>query len=469
MNIQIRRRQWAGAAEPRFSLPSQSKNRYAIIQRLSVFAGLVASDVACVLLGFLGAGLLRAEPISQSNTLLVIGVTLPVYLVTALNARAYASDNLQDPFRAIGRALQSLALSVTAIIFVAYFLKASTSFPRLSVTLGTIISLLLLTGSRYLFVKWLLAHDGINPLNVMLIVDGDAQIPIGDFRSVVGADTFFDPETSDPMMYDRFARSLAGVDRVVITCPTERRMAWASALKGANIQGEIIVPELIEIAPLGMSSHGGVPSLIVATGPLKFVDRALKRAFDLAVSCAAIVLLLPLFAVVALMIKLDSPGPVLFTQPRIGRGNQLFRMKKFRSLRTESCDGAASQLTTRNDNRVTRVGKFIRATSIDELPQLLNVLRGDMSIVGPRPHALGAKAADKLYWEVDARYWQRHAAKPGITGLAQVRGFRGNTVRETDLNNRLQADLEYLENWSIWRDIGIIFSTFRVLVHNNAF
>lgn len=147
----------------------------------------------------------------------------------------------------------------------------------------------------------------------------------------------------------------------------------------------------------------------------------------------------------------------------------MFRMFKFRSMRTDLLDHSASKLTTRNDSRVTRVGKFIRKTSLDELPQLLNVLRGDMSIVGPRPHATGALAGDALYWEVTSHYWSRHAVKPGLTGLAQVRGFRGNTETDTDLLNRVQADLAYLESWSIWRDITLVMQTFRVLVHRNAF
>jgi lipopolysaccharide/colanic/teichoic acid biosynthesis glycosyltransferase len=159
----------------------------------------------------------------------------------------------------------------------------------------------------------------------------------------------------------------------------------------------------------------------------------------------------------------------LFTQTRIGRSNQMFRIKKFRSMRVDGADSAGHRSTERDDDRITKVGRFIRRTSIDELPQILNVLSGDMSIVGPRPHALGSRAANKLFWEVDGRYWHRHATKPGLTGLAQVRGYRGATLIEADLENRLRADLEYLEKWSIWRDIKITILTFRVLLHRNAF
>ena len=147
----------------------------------------------------------------------------------------------------------------------------------------------------------------------------------------------------------------------------------------------------------------------------------------------------------------------------------MFKVFKFRSMRANLSDILGHRSATRDDDRITRIGRIIRSTSIDELPQLFNVIKGDMSIVGPRPHALGSRAAEKLFWEVDQRYWHRHAARPGLTGLAQVRGFRGATIEEKDLRNRLQADLEYVENWSIWRDIKIIFLTFRVILHRNAF
>src|SRR5690606_614795 len=141
----------------------------------------------------------------------------------------------------------------------------------------------------------------------------------------------------------------------------------------------------------------------------------------------------------------------------------------FRSMRVEAADTNAARLTTRDDDRTTRMGRLIRRTSIDELPQLINVWSGDMSLVGPRPHALGALGGQRLYWEVDGRYWNRHALKPGLTGLAQIRGFRGATDNEKDLTDRLQADLEYVAKWSFGLDVKILLRTFRVLIHDKAF
>ena len=130
---------------------------------------------------------------------------------------------------------------------------------------------------------------------------------------------------------------------------------------------------------------------------------------------------------------------------------------------------ASVSATTSSRQRVTRVGAFLRKSSIDELPQLFNVLKGDMSLVGPRPHAIGSLAGNKLFWEVDQRYWHRHSLRPGLTGLAQIRGLRGATDHESDLSSRLQSDLEYLVGWTIFRDVRILFATVGVLVHDRAF
>jgi lipopolysaccharide/colanic/teichoic acid biosynthesis glycosyltransferase len=173
---------------------------------------------------------------------------------------------------------------------------------------------------------------------------------------------------------------------------------------------------------------------------------------------------------VAAAIWIESPGPVLFRQKRRGMNNEPFTMLKFRSMHIAATDQNADKLVTRGDARVTRVGAFIRKTSLDELPQLINILRGDMSLVGPRPHAYGAKAADRLYEEVVARYPARHRVLPGLTGLAQVRGFRGNTLREEDIIRRFDSDLEYIERWSISLDLVIIVRTaITLFFHREAY
>ena len=209
--------------------------------------------------------------------------------------------------------------------------------------------------------------------------------------------------------------------------------------------------------------------MLVARKPMTVRERAQKRVLDLTLTIILIIALAPLMAVIAIAIRLDSPGPALFRQARVGRGNQQFQMLKFRSMHVDRTDATGASSTQRSDDRVTRIGRIIRKTSIDELPQLFNVLVGDMSLVGPRPHALGSTAGEQLFWQVKETYWHRHQLKPGITGLAQVRGFRGATHEVSDLILRLDAEMEYIADWDIWRDITILFHTLRVVVHRNAF
>ncbi len=229
------------------------------------------------------------------------------------------------------------------------------------------------------------------------------------------------------------------------------------------------MPELTRLGATALSTQGGEATLRVCSGPLSLRDRIMKRALDLAIAGTATVILAPLMLLLALAIKFDSPGPVLFRQPRFGQNNKMFGLLKFRSMRVECSDTVGNRSTAHGDNRLTGLGRFIRRTSLDELPQFLNVLGGTMSIVGPRPHAVGSTADDSLFWHIDRRYFDRHAIKPGITGLAQIRGFRGATRQRDDLTNRLQSDLEYVSGWTIWRDVRIIAATFRVLVHDNAY
>jgi polysaccharide biosynthesis protein PslA len=430
---------------------------------------LLAVDFIAIFAGFLCASIARQSLASDTSWLVFPLILIPMYALIASNLDAYDSENLQDPFRAIRRSLQALALAIGGVTLVVFYLKSGTAFARLTIGIGSGLAVIFLVTARYNFVRHLTWIVGGNPFSTILLCDRGAPIPPGDFSMVMAAESYFDPEEHDPHKYDRLATLIASADRVVVACAPEHRLAWARALRGANVQSEIIVPELAILAPLGIGPNRDTPSIIVAAGPLSLMDRIIKRLFDIGVASLALLLLLPVMLVTAVAVRLNSPGPILFDQVRIGRGNQMFRVYKFRSMYVQELDGAGHRSTSRDDDRVTSIGRLIRKTSIDELPQLINVLKGDMSIVGPRPHALGSRAADKLFWEVDQRYWDRHAAKPGLTGLAQVRGFRGATLVEDDLKNRLQADLEYLENWSIWRDLKIIFLTIRVLFHRNAF
>ena len=216
----------------------------------------------------------------------------------------------------------------------------------------------------------------------------------------------------------------------------------------------------LRLRPRTYSYIGSAPMLDVFDKPLADWDIVLKLIFDKVVGSLALLVLSPIFIATAIAIKLDSPGPVLFRQKRYGFNNELVEIYKFRSMYIDQLDVTASKLVTRDDPRVTRVGRFIRKTSIDELPQLFNVVfKGDLSLVGPRPHAVHAKAADRQYDQVVDGYFARHRVKPGITGWAQVHGWRGETDTQEKLQHRVDHDLHYIENWSIWLDLQILAMT----------
>jgi Undecaprenyl-phosphate glucose phosphotransferase len=215
---------------------------------------------------------------------------------------------------------------------------------------------------------------------------------------------------------------------------------------------------------------GDLPVLDMADRPISDWNLVFKWVFDKAVALTALILLSPVMIATAIAIKLESKGPVFFIQHRHGFNNELVRIYKFRSMRTDMLDQSAAKLVTKDDPRVTKVGKFIRRTSIDELPQLINVLKGELSIVGPRPHALQAKAANQLYYEAVEGYFARHRVKPGITGWAQINGWRGETDTIEKIMQRVNHDLYYIEHWSILLDFYILILTpIRLFNTENAY
>lgn len=212
------------------------------------------------------------------------------------------------------------------------------------------------------------------------------------------------------------------------------------------------------------------PASIITLPPLRGWRGIAKRVIDIAGASVAIILLSPVLIACAIAVKLDSKGPLFFVQERAGYRNKPFRMYKFRSMCAQRADATGSQLTLRNDPRVTKVGAFLRRASLDELPQLINVLKGDMSLVGPRPHPKGAKAGTMLYDDLIPHFYSRYRMKPGITGLAQISGFRGNTETEQHLIDRFGRDLQYAAEWTPVLDIAIMFRTVtHVFKGTNAF
>ena len=233
-----------------------------------------------------------------------------------------------------------------------------------------------------------------------------------------------------------------------------------------------LIPDLAELQlpVLSVDRIGTLPAIDFASRPMTAVELALKRAEDVILSCAVMLVTAPLFAVIALAIKLDSPGPVLFGQMREGYHNKVFKVWKFRTMYHEARDERAVQQTSRHDRRVTRVGRILRRFSLDELPQIINVLQGEMSVVGPRPHALGMTSVGLPMTEVLEEYAARLRLKPGITGWAQVNGCRGEVDSHEKLRRRVALDCYYIDNWSLSLDLWIMVRTLALLLFDaNAY
>ena len=264
------------------------------------------------------------------------------------------------------------------------------------------------------------------------------------------------------------------IDVVIVALPMRAEERIADVVeKLSQLPVDIKLPadlSRVRFAPYAYSRLGSLAMIDVLDKPLSAWGGIVKTVFDKAIAALALILLAPVMLAVALAVKLDSRGPVFFRQKRYGLNNELIDVFKFRSMYVDMCDASASRLVTKGDPRVTPVGQFIRKTSIDELPQLFNVLLGDLSLVGPRPHAVAAKAGSDLYDQVVNCYYKRHKVKPGITGWAQINGWRGETDTHEKIVKRVEHDLYYIENWSVFLDLYILLKTpLALLKSENAY
>lgn len=450
--------------ERKMAAPLERRRLRAYILMLVLDAGLIHG-------AFMLASRLYHGRWWEPEIMLAAQALLPLYFTIALYNRTYSMKALAEWSFALRQAMVALLVSEALLAFLAFYTKSTAEYSRVSVTLGLIFfgSALAMTRRMIPLLINTFWEGRVN--NRLVIQDGGPDFTLDKAISVSAKAYGLDPTAHDPFMLDRLGKLLRNQEKVVISTPRERHESWAFVLKSAGVQGEIVSETAHTLGAVGVHRYddSDQTTMVVSTGPLGLRARAMKRAFDVAFAATALAVLSPLLAFIALRIKLEDRGPILFVQRRLGRGNQFFNMVKFRSMREEGLDHDGERSTARDDDRVTRIGAFIRRTSIDELPQLWNVLMGDMSIVGPRPHALGSRANNKFFWEVDGSYWQRHALKPGLTGLAQVRGHRGATEQEKDLTDRLQSDLEYIAGWTLRRDLEIVVKTAWVLQHDNAY
>jgi putative colanic acid biosynthesis UDP-glucose lipid carrier transferase len=416
-------------------------------------------------------------PIDRLGYLFIVTIVAALFYIIARQRGQYGE---QMDFRfssQLSTLIPVCGLTIVSAFSVVFFLKIQTAFSRVWVVLWIAILLGLLTLGRALLARYVgaLMKRGMLRRSVALIGAGlqfsKARAMLEDGPNDLELVGMLNLAEADPA--DSFdAAKLAEVINPFITRAQEKHVdsVMIALPSGMGLELDRIVQQVqmlpvdVQIVPdLGWASvvarnvqkMGDAFVITTASKPMIGSSTFLKRIEDVVVGGVCLVAFLPAMAAIALAIKVDSEGSVLFRQRRHGYNHRVIEVLKFRTMRVME-DGAVVRQATRNDSRVTRVGAFLRRTSLDELPQFLNVLRGEMSIVGPRPHAL---AHNSYYRTLIEKYSNRHRVKPGITGWAQVHGFRGETVDLSMMENRVRYDLDYIENWSIWLDFKIMIMT----------
>ncbi|HKS86060.1 MAG TPA: undecaprenyl-phosphate glucose phosphotransferase [Pseudolabrys sp.] len=432
---------------------------------------------------------------------LLLRYTVATFVIALLSTLAFQTADIYQvqAFRGYEKQYMRLASAWSFVFLIviggSFFAKAGDMFSRVWLGSYYLAGMVALIGCRrlvFLLVrKW--THEGRLNRRTVIVGGGDAGAGVitalrqekdtdvdivglfddrGDDRS--GADCAGERKLGTVDDLVEFGRRTR-IDLVIFSLPISAESRILHMLKKLWV-----LPVDIRLAahanklrfrPRSYSYIGSVPVLDVFDRPIADWDVVMKWLFDKLIGGAMLLCALPIMAVIAIAIKLDSRGPVLFRQRRYGFNNDLIEVYKFRSMYVEAADQSASKLVTRDDPRVTRVGRIIRKASLDELPQLFNVVfKGNLSLVGPRPHAINAKAEARLYDEAVDGYFARHRVKPGITGWAQINGWRGETDTHEKIQQRVEHDLYYIENWSLLLDLMIVTRTpLALLKHENAY
>lgn len=400
----------------------------------------------------------------------------------------YEFDALLSSSRAMRAVIARWALIVLGLIAFGYALKVSEHFSRFWLfawTAVVAVSLVLARVVAAAVLRRAVREGGVFSRRIAIVGANEIGSRFAEHAakperaiSIVGvfssgpedaSSGFGYPAVGDLRALERAARA-GEIDDVVIAMPKLTKEAMASLVNRLSILpvGLAICPNAHWLDHTGgeVIRIGGAPLLTLYRRPLEGWGGVLKTIEDYAVGVTAFLLLSPLLLTIAVAIRLEGKGPVLFTQQRHGFNHKVFRIYKFRTMTVEE-DGATIEQVKREDPRVTHLGAFLRHYSLDELPQIFNVLKGDMSLVGPRPHAL---AHNHQYAQTIENYSGRHKVKPGMTGWAQVNGFRGETSETEKMADRVRFDLEYIDNWSLWFDFKIMVLTFAaVLFPKNAY
>jgi Undecaprenyl-phosphate glucose phosphotransferase len=424
----------------------------------------------------------------------IIGGTSLLTVILFEISDLYQIPSLLHPLSKAGRLLLLWAGAFALLAVAGFFLKISSDFSRLLFGTWFVLGFILIFGLRLIMAqlirRW--ARNGSMERRAVIVGGGQAaetliraleRQPYNDIR-ICGIFDDRDDRRSPPIVagYPKlgninelieFAR-IARIDMLIVSLPIAAEKRVLSLLKKLWVLPVDIRlsahSNQLQFRPRSYSFIGAVPMLDIFDKPINDWDSVAKRAFDIFFSLFGIIVFSPVMLATAIAIKLDSKGPILFKQKRHGFNNEVIEVYKFRSMYADKSDPTAKNTVTKNDPRVTRVGRIIRKTSIDELPQFFNSLLGSLSLVGPRPHAVAAQSHNLLYNEVVDGYFARHRVKPGVTGWAQINGWRGEMDTDEKIRKRTEYDFDYIENWSLWFDLKILFLTpIRLLNTENAY
>jgi putative colanic acid biosynthesis UDP-glucose lipid carrier transferase len=454
-----------------------------------ILGGLRLADAAIIVAAAVVSYWLRHDSVRIPDlyAIAILGAVLLAANYMQL-ARLYVFDRLSRLAPQISRLALSWTAVILSLIALAYFTQTSVAFSR-----AFVLGWFALSFAGFILVRLALLlqidrwrRDGRLSLNVAIVGTGESaryllrQLRLQDdnrFR-IVG---LFDDSLVSPQGSVDGARVLGNVDELLSHLRAHRVDEIIVALGAASTRIPAVLAKLktapvnVRVCPdyvgwpvpaVEFTAMAGLPMLGVLERPLAGWSLALKEAEDRLLALILFITFLPLLALIALAIRIDSAGPVLFRQQRYGFNNNPITVYKFRTMFHQPAPEQGVPQARRNDPRVTRVGAFLRRTSLDELPQLLNVIHGDMSLVGPRPHAV---AHNEQYAQVIDDYLGRHRVKPGITGWAQVNGLRGETDTSEKMRRRVQYDLYYIDHWSLLFDLKILLLTPFAAIHRNAY
>jgi putative colanic acid biosynthesis UDP-glucose lipid carrier transferase len=474
-----------------FGAPRQARGGSRVIRHevIALSIGLLrALDIAAVPIAGLIAYCVRFQSLSiefQHGLIVILGMAVVANVMSAIDA--YNLADLRTVRAQLFKVVGGWGVSIAILLAIAFFDKITDQYSRLWIgywfVLGTALSGIGRVGvASYIGRRRRTGNLSINVAIVghepfaqqvmqQITWPGEIEVRVvGIFApriAAAGTGVASDATVNGLL---RLARK-AHIDEIIVHLPEKRDAEFGAVLRRL---GELPVnvnlcPDLsdLPISPRKLTVLQETFMINVFERPLAGWAAVLKRGEDIVLSGLLLLFFAPLMLLIALMIKLDSEGPVFFRQPRFGFNNNPITVLKFRSMTANAANDPAVPQATRNDPRVTRIGRFLRKSSLDELPQLINVLKGDMALVGPRPHAI---AHNEYYAEIIDGYLRRHRVKPGITGWAQVNGLRGETATVQAMHERVIHDLYYIENWSLRFDLWILLRTLIVgFIHRNAY